>query len=261
VTELLYTAIIKAAKTGFRLLGQQIDITGLEHLPRTGPALLAVNHIGYVDFIYGGVAPERIGRRVRFMAKRELFDHKITGPVMRGCRHIMVDRAEGDSSLAAALQFLDEGELVGIFPEATISRAMEIKELKTGAVRIAATAGVPLIPVVLWGTQRIMTKDHDRDLSRGTAISIRVGEPMAVTGADSRAETEVLRAVMQGLLAESIAAYPQHEPGAWWLPAAHGGTAPTLEQAARLDAEERRRRAERMAQPLPQPDRSTGSGD
>ncbi len=247
MTELLYTAIIKAAKTGFRALGQQIDITGLEHLPRTGPALLAVNHIGYVDFIYGGVAPERIGRRVRFMAKRELFDHKITGPIMRACRHIMVDRAEGEASLAAALQFLGDGELVGIFPEATISRAMEIKELKTGAVRIAATAGVPLVPVVLWGTQRIMTKDHDRDLSRGTAITIRIGEPLAVTGDDPRAETAVLRAAMQGLLVESIAAYPQPEPGAWWLPAAHGGTAPTLEDATRLDAQERRRRAERGA--------------
>jgi 1-acyl-sn-glycerol-3-phosphate acyltransferase len=246
VTELFYTAIIKAAKTGFRALGQRIDIIGLEHLPRTGPALLAVNHIGYVDFIYGGVAPERIGRRVRFMAKRELFDHRVTGPIMRACRHIMVDRAEGESSMAAALQFLADGELVGIFPEATISRAMEIKELKTGAVRIAATAGVPLIPVVLWGTQRMMTKDHDRDFSRGTAITIRIGTPIQVSGDDPRAETGILRSQMQALLADSIAAYPQHEPGAWWLPAAYGGTAPTPEEAALLDVEERRRRAQRV---------------
>ena len=96
--EVLYTAIIRSAKLGMRALGQPIDITGLEHLPRTGPALLAVNHVGYVDFIYGGVAPERIGRRVRFMAKRELFDHKVSGPIMRACRHIAVDRAEGEAS-------------------------------------------------------------------------------------------------------------------------------------------------------------------
>jgi 1-acyl-sn-glycerol-3-phosphate acyltransferase len=246
--EVLYTNVIRTAKLAMRVLGQPIDITGLEYLPRTGPALLALNHIGYVDFIYGGFAPDRIGRRVRFMAKRELFDHKVTGPIMRACRHIMVDRAEGEASLAAALQFLGEGELVGIFPEATISRSMEIKELKTGAVRIAATASVPLIPMVLWGTQRMLTKDHDRDLSRGTAITIRIGEPIAVTGADPSGDTGRLRTAMQRLLVESIAAYPQHEPGAWWVPAAHGGSAPTPERAAQLDAEERRRRAQRSAQ-------------
>ena len=245
MTELVYSSIIQAAKLGFRALGQHIDVTGVEHLPRTGGALLACNHVGYVDFIYGGVAPERIGRRVRFMAKRELFDHRVSGPIMRACRHIEVDRADGEASATEALRLLRDGELVGIFPEATISRAMEIKELKTGAVRIAAAAGVPLIPVVLWGTQRMMTKDHAKDFSRGKAIAIRVGEPLPVTGDDPVAETAVLRASLQELLAASIAAYPQQEPGAWWLPASYGGSAPTLSQAAELDAEERRKRAQR----------------
>jgi 1-acyl-sn-glycerol-3-phosphate acyltransferase len=245
MAELVYTSIISVAKLGFRALGQRIDIDGVEHLPRTGGALLAVNHVGYVDFIYGGVAPDRVGRRVRFMAKRELFDHRVTGPVMRACGHIEVDRSDGESSLAVAQRHLAEGELVGIFPEATISRAMEIKELKTGAVRIAAAAGVPLVPVVLWGTQRLMTKDHPRDLSRGTAISIRVGPPLEPNGDDPVAETARLRTTMTGLLGDAIGSYPQHQPGAWWLPASYGGTAPTLEEAARLDAEERRRRTER----------------
>jgi 1-acyl-sn-glycerol-3-phosphate acyltransferase len=245
--EVVYTNIIRTAKLGMRVLGQSIDITGLEHLPRTGPGLLAVNHIGYVDFIYGGVAPERIGRRVRFMAKRELFDHRISGPIMRACRHIEVDRADGEASLARAQQFLEEGELVGIFPEATISRAMEIKSLKTGAVRIAAATGAPLVPMVLWGTQRMMTKDHPKDFSRGTAISIRVGAPVPVSASDPVGGTAALRTALQGLLAQSIAAYPQHEEGAWWLPASHGGSAPTLERAAELDAAERRERARRRA--------------
>src|SRR3954449_11890730 len=247
MSELVYTAIIRTAKLGMRALGQPIDITGLEHLPRTGPALLAVNHIGYVDFVYGGVAPERIGRRVRFMAKRELFDHRISGPIMRACRHIPVDRAVGEASLADALRHLADGELVGIFPEATISRAMEIKELKTGAVRIAHQAGVPLIPMVLWGTQRLMTKDHDKDCSRGTAISIRVGAPIEVTGDDPVAETATLRSALQDLLTDAIASYPQRQDGAGWLPASYGGSAPSLERAAELDAAERRRRAERRA--------------
>jgi 1-acyl-sn-glycerol-3-phosphate acyltransferase len=246
MTELTYSAIIRVAKLGFRVLGQRIDITGLEHLPRTGGALVAVNHISYVDFIYGGLPVERIGRRPRFMAKRELFDHRITGPIMRACRHIEVDRADGESSLAVALDFLRKGEMVGIFPEATISRAMEIKELKTGAVRIAAAADAPLVPVVVWGTQRMMTKDHDKDFSRGKAITITVGAPLPLSG-EAVADSVRLRTTMSALLDDAIRSYPQHEPEAWWLPASYGGTAPTLEQAARMDADERMARAARRA--------------
>jgi 1-acyl-sn-glycerol-3-phosphate acyltransferase len=242
MTELTYSAIIRIAQLGFRALGQRISISGLEHLPRTGGALVAVNHVSYVDFVYGGLPVERIGRRPRFMAKREVFDHRITGPIMRACRHIEVDRADGESSLRVALEHLRRGEVVGIFPEATISRAMEIKALKTGAARIAAAAAVPLIPVIVWGTQRMMTKDQPRDLSRGLAITSTVGEPVPVEG-DAVADTARLHAAMSGLLDTAIREYPQPEPGAWWLPARYGGTAPTLEEAARLDAEERAARA------------------
>jgi 1-acyl-sn-glycerol-3-phosphate acyltransferase len=242
--DLTYPPIIVTAKTGFRLLGQRFDMTGTDNVPRSGGVLLAYNHIGYVDFVYGGLGPDRVGRRVRFMAKRELFDHKVSGPIMRACGHISVDRTEGEASLSAAMSNLAAGELVGIFPEATISRAMEIKELKTGAVRIAARAGVPLLPVVLWGTQRLMTKDHDKDFSRGTAISIRVGEPIeVVTEDDAVGQTKALHQTMSAMLAESIAAYPQHEEGAWWVPASYGGSAPSLARATELDSAERRERA------------------
>jgi 1-acyl-sn-glycerol-3-phosphate acyltransferase len=246
VTEATYTSIIAAAKLAFRVLGQKFDVTGLEHLPRSGGALIALNHIGYVDFVYGGLPADMIDRRVRFMAKRELFDHKVTGPIMRACRHIEVDRADGEASLRVAQEFLARGELVGIFPEATISRAMEIKELKTGAARIAAAAGVPLLPMVLWGTQRMMTKDHDKDFSRGKAIAIKIGPPVPLSG-DAVADTARLHDALGGLLDAAIRGYPQAGPGAWWLPASYGGSAPTLEQAAVLDADERAQRAARRA--------------
>ncbi len=246
MTELTYSTIIRLAKLGFRVLGQDIMLTGLEHLPRKGGALVALNHIGYVDFVYGGLPVDKIGRRPRFMAKRELFDHRITGPIMRACRHIQVDRAGGEHSLVAAREFLDRGEVVGIFPEATISRAMEIKDLKTGAARIAAAAGVPLVPVVLWGTQRLMTKDHEKDFSRGKAITISVGAPVPLSG-DAVADTATLKTTMSALLDEAIRSYPQHEPGAWWVPASYGGSAPSLAEAARIDVDERRTRAARRA--------------
>ena len=138
---------------------------------------------------------------------------------------------------------------MGIFPEATISRAFELKEFKTGAVRIAAEAGVPVVPVIMWGTQRMMTKDHPKDFSRGKTIAIRIGAPMHPTGDDPVAETAELRSVMSGLLDATIRDYPAAEqpPGSWWLPASHGGSAPTLAEAAAMDADEKRKRAERRA--------------
>jgi 1-acyl-sn-glycerol-3-phosphate acyltransferase len=248
--DLTYPPVILAAKTAFRLLGQRIELTGTEHVPRTGGVLLACNHVGYVDFVYGGLAANPSGRLVRFMAKRELFDHRVTGPLMRSLHHIEVDRGAGEASYRTAVDYLRGGEAVGIFPEATISRAMELKELKTGAVRIAAAAGVPLVPVILWGTQRLMTKDHPRDFSRGKTIAIRVGAPLHPTGADPVAETAQLHDAMSTLLGETIRAYPAEEqpPGSWWLPASYGGGAPTLAEAARLDDEEKRLRAERRRQ-------------
>ncbi len=248
--DLTYPPIIATAKTAFRLLGNRFQMTGTEHVPRTGGALLAYNHVGYVDFVYGGLAANPSGRLVRFMAKRELFDHKAVGPLMRSLHHIEVDRGDGIASYERAVEYLRAGEIVGIFPEATISRAMELKEFKSGAVRIAAEAGVPVIPVILWGTQRMMTKDHPRDFSRGKTIAIRVGEPMHLDGSDAVGETKRLKTTMSELLDDAIAGYPSDEqpPGSWWLPASHGGSAPSLEEAARLDAEEKRERARKRAE-------------
>lgn len=245
--DLSYPPIIRSAKLAFRALGQKITVTGAEHVPRSGGVLLAVNHISYVDFIYGGLAANPSGRLVRFMAKKEIFDHAVGGPVMRSMSHIAVDRAAGDQSLRIGLDYLRSGEAVGIFPEATISRSFELKEFKTGAVRIAAGAEVPLVPVIVWGTQRMLTKGHRRDFSRGKAISISVGAPMRPTGEDPAAETAALHAVMAGMLDEVIRSYPQYEDGAWWLPASYGGSAPTLEEAAELESAEKAARAARKA--------------
>ncbi len=247
--DLTYPPIVVAVKLGFRALGQRFAMTGAHHIPRSGGVLLAFNHIGYVDFVYGGLAAQPSKRLVRFMSKRELFDHRLTGPLMRSLHHIEVDRGAGVASYEKAVDYLRSGEAVGIFPEATISRAMELKEFKTGTVRIAAEAGVPIVPVILWGTQRMMTKDHPRDFSRGTTIAINVGSPIRPSGEDPVAETAQLHAVMSQMLDRTIADYPAAEQpdGAWWVPARLGGSAPTLEEAAALDAEERRRRAERRS--------------
>jgi 1-acyl-sn-glycerol-3-phosphate acyltransferase len=247
MADLPYRAIIVLGKTWFKVMDFQWRVTGSEHIPSEGGAVLAINHVSYVDFIMAGYGAVPSGRLVRFMAKRETFDHKVSGPLMRSLRHISVDRADGQASYDEAVDYLRKGEVVGVFPEATISRSFEIKELKTGAVRMAADAGVPLVPMVLWGTQRLMTKDHPRDLGRHKTISVTIGEPISPEGATPVEKTAELRRAMAAMLDKAIADYPAEEqpPGSWWLPARHGGSAPTPEEAKRLDEEEQARRAEK----------------
>jgi 1-acyl-sn-glycerol-3-phosphate acyltransferase len=248
--DITYPPIIATCKMLFRGLGLTFQLRGTEHVPTNGGALVAFNHVSYLDFIFGGYAAVPSGRLIRFMAKRETFDHPISGPLMRSMHHISVDRDVGAGSMLRAVDYLKAGEIVGIFPEATISRSFEIKDLKSGATRIAADASVPLIPAVLWGTQRMMTKDHPRDFSRNKTIGVHVGAPLHPTGADPAGETVQLHEALAALLDETIAAYPAAEqpPGSWWLPTRFGGTAPTLEEALVLDQDERRQRARRKAE-------------
>ncbi len=247
--DITYPPVIVTAKLAFKVLGLRFAMHGTENVPRSGGALLALNHISYVDFVLGGFAAQPSNRLVRFMAKRELFDHRWTGPLMRSLHHVSVDRADGLASYDEGVRLLQAGEVVGIFPEATISRSFELKEFKTGAARMAAAAGVPLVPTVLWGTQRLKTKGHPQDFSRGKTIAIGVGEPLHPSGANPTADTEELKSRMAELLDRTIRAYPAEEqpPGCWWLPASYGGTAPTMEEAAELDAQEKRERARARA--------------
>lgn len=245
--DITYPPIVALAKTWFRVEGMKIDIQGIEHLPRKGGAILASNHIGYIDWIFNGLAADRVGRLVRFMAKKEAFEG-LGGRIMRSLHHISVDRADGEAALLQAIDYARSGEFVGLYPEATISRSFEIKECKTGAVRIAAEAGVPLIPMVVWGTQRFKTKDHPSDLwGRGKNVTIRIGAPIPVTGTDPVAETAVLRTAIAELLDQAIGDHPESPEGQWWAPARLGGLAPTPAEAKRLDSEELAARAARRA--------------
>ena len=241
MAEPTYTPITALTRLVFRALGLRFTLTGVENVPRRGGAVMAINHVGYLDFTFAGFAAHPAGRLIRFMAKKEVFDHPVSGPLMRGMRHIPVDRTGTPAdSYAAAVAALRSGEIVGVFPEATISQSYELKEFKTGAVRMAREAGVPLLPCVVWGSQRVFTKARPRDLRRGTPISVCVGEPFSPDPAADAAEvTAELKRRMQLLLDDVQAAYPA-TPGrtddTWWVPARLGGTAPTLEQARVLVA-------------------------
>jgi 1-acyl-sn-glycerol-3-phosphate acyltransferase len=248
VLDITYPPVIALAKTWMRVEGMKFQMTGVENIPKKGGAVIASNHIGYVDFVFNGLPAANRRRLVRFMAKKEAFEGPV-GSIMRSLHHIPVDRAAGEGSMRHAVEHLRAGELVGIFPEATISRSFEVKECKTGAVRIAAEAGVPLIPMALWGTQLLKTKDHPSDLwGRGKTIAIAVGEPIHVTGEDPVAETAVLRSAIADLLDKTIADYPLDPVGQWWAPKRLGGLAPTLAEAKQMDVEEYAARAARKAE-------------
>ncbi|HWH30179.1 MAG TPA: lysophospholipid acyltransferase family protein [Mycobacteriales bacterium] len=250
--EPVYTPVVGLARAVFRGLGLRFDITGEELVPRTGGAVMAINHVGYLDFTFAGLAARKHKRLVRFMAKQEVFDHRVAGPLMRGMKHIPVDRVGAAAeSYKLAVEALRRGEIVGVFPEATISQSFELKEFKTGAARMAMEAGVPLLPTVVWGSQRVFTKNRPRDLSRGTPIRIVVGEPFSpAPGSDALEVTAELKARMQALLVQARSTYPgspRTPDDTWWIPSAEGGTAPTLEEASARDAEERAAKAARRA--------------
>ncbi|MDO5669296.1 MAG: lysophospholipid acyltransferase family protein [Corynebacterium sp.] len=234
--------IIPLAKSLMKAQGIRLTVFGAENIPLEGPALLAVNHTGYYDFIFGGIPAHLRGRRlVRFMSKKEIFDAPVAGPLMRAMNHLPVDRSAGASSLIDAVERLRAGQLVGIFPEATISRSFELKEFKNGAARIAAEADAPLIPMVIWGSQRIWTKGHPKRLGRTkTPVFIRVGEPVDPSG-DPDAAIARLKDAMQVLLDrvqdDYARAYGPFPAGEFWIPAEDGGSAPTLIDADRIDSE------------------------
>ena len=252
MAELVYRPVIAFARTVFRGLDIRFDITGAQNIPRTGGAVMAINHVGYLDFTFAGLAALPAGRLVRFMAKKEVFDHRVSGPLMRGMKHIPVDRGSGAESYQAAVKAVAAGEIVGVFPEATISQSFDLKQFKTGAARMAMEAGVPLLPLVVWGSQRIMTKGRKRDLTRGTPLRIVVGEPFTPDpAADPVAVTAELKTRMQALLDEARATYagsPRDADDTWWIPASLGGAAPTLEAAEAADREVRAARAARRAE-------------
>ena len=245
--EPVYGSAIAATRLLWRLQGLKFNVTGIDHLPTTGGAVIAINHTSYFDFTFAGLPAyeQGLGRKVRFMAKQEVFDHRITGPLMRGMRHIPVDRSSGAPSFDAAVQVLKGGELVGVYPEATIIRSFELKEFKSGAARMAIAADVPIIPHIVWGAQRIWTKDHPKKMWRPKVpISVAVGEPIQPTLAPTEL-TALLRSRMQHLLEQVQDSYGPHPPGEFWVPHRLGGGAPTLAEAAELDAAELAERAAR----------------
>jgi len=252
--EPVYSPIIGFALTAMKVMGWKVSGTGREHLPALGPAVIATNHVGYLDFVFVGAAARDRNRLVRFMAKKEVFDHRISGPLMRGMKHIPVDRfGLAREAIDAAVAALARGEVIGMFPEATISRSFIPRAGKSGAARMAMEARAPLVPGAVWGSQRILTKDRPKNYERNIPITVDFGEPITYDPEEDPADvTGRLMSAITALTERAQRAYPvKPQPGEdWWLPAHLGGSAPTVAEADARAERDRAARADKRRRQL-----------
>ncbi|HSO17228.1 MAG TPA: lysophospholipid acyltransferase family protein [Arthrobacter sp.] len=216
-------------------------------VPGTG-AVVAITHFGYLDFAFAELLLWRHARaQMRFLVTQGAADHWFAGPAISAAGHVVVGYESGAHAYDAAVQKLRAGEYIAILPEAGVSRSFRVRECRTGAVRMAAEAGVPVIPVSVWGAHRLMTRRHGFSPARAwrAPVRIHVGEPVAVDPSqDAAAATDALRAILQTGIDACIADFPlKAAPGAWWMPAELGGGAPSEEERQRLDEAEGPRRA------------------
>ena len=233
----------------FRALGLRPRVSGAQRLPEEGGYVLAVSHFSYLDFALAGfVVWESSRRPTRYMATKASFDHWLTGPLMKGAKHVPVERGTGPESMAAATAALQSGEIMGMFPEGRVSASWELLPFKTGAVRLAQQAGVPIVPCTIWGSHRVLTRGAKLSLFRAfrAPIVIDIGEPYLVPADQSPAEAnEHLRSIMSAMMHAAQDGFPirSRGKGAWWQPARLGGGAPVPQSDEELAALQLKRRS------------------
>ncbi|WP_205473946.1 1-acyl-sn-glycerol-3-phosphate acyltransferase [Nocardioides sp. SYSU D00038] len=195
-------------------LFSDVEVVGLEHVPSRGGAVLICNHRSLFDAVALGAALDRTGRDVMVLAKAELFRARFVAAVLRRAGVIPVHRGteRAADALVAAVASLRGGELVAVFPEGTIPKDGVLLPFKSGAARMALQAGVPVIPVVLVGTDHVISSSNQRvkrTLWRRAAdradIDVVIGAPIHLPPGDGpdavdRA-TETLRRAVVDLLA------------------------------------------------------------
>lgn len=155
----------------------------LHKIPSTGPALIACNHLSYFDPVSNSYAVLKAGRTPRFLAKDELFQVRMLGSFLRAHGQIPVRRGAGDGSpLQRAREALEAGEVVVIYPEGTVTKQPDHLPMrgKSGIVRLALEAGMPVIPMASWGSAPIWQKAGKGSLRPGRPIWSKVGDPIAL---------------------------------------------------------------------------------
>lgn len=241
-----YRLTVGLGRVALGALGLRTRMEGLEHLPRSGPAIVAATHVAYPDFMTLAAAGWERGRCVRFLTRHDIWDVPVVRTAMTGMRHVPVDRQAPAAAYLGARRLLEQGEVVGIFPEAGISWSYTVRSLMPGVAALARETGAPVVPASQWGLQRVWSVGRDArgrkprpSLRRGRPNDLVLGPPLQVPpDGDVRAWTAHLGEVLTGLL-EGLQARPhlRPDPGehAPWYPAHLGGHAPDREAARTLD--------------------------
>lgn len=187
----------------------RFDIAGVENIPRHGPVILVGNHRSYFDAVAMANVVRKSGRAARFLGKKEMFDIPVLGPFFAAAGGIRVDRGEGGTeSYDMAALALTGGEMVGLLPEATIPRgeAFFDPELKgkSGAARLAALSRAPVIPVGMWGTEKVWPRSSSMpnllNLTNPPKVTIRVGKPVELKYRSATADTKRIMTAISDLL-------------------------------------------------------------
>lgn len=247
MSEHVYRATNLLGGAALRAFGIRALTSGVEHLPTSGPVLLAATHVSYLDFLMIGAAARERKRFVRFMCRHDVWHLPVVRAAMDHMRHVPVDREAPAGAYVTARRLLREGEAVCAFPEAGISYSYTVRSLMRGVASLARETGVPVVPVALWGSQRVWSvgvpdelgKGPRPCLDRGRRVDVDFGAPLTIGAGDDLTDwTRHLGAVLTEQL-EVLQRRPHHlpRPGehAPWHPAHLGGHAPTRAQAAQLD--------------------------
>jgi 1-acyl-sn-glycerol-3-phosphate acyltransferase len=232
-----YRFVNALGRVVLRGLDVQVHWTGAEHVPSSGPVILAATHVSYPDFVFvERVAAER-GRYVRFLTRHDVWVPGV-GLLLDAMGHVPVDRGAPAAAYLRARRLLERGEPVGIFPEAGISYSYTVRGLMKGAAALARETGAPVVPVAIWGSQRIYTvgiPEPRPSFARGRRVDLAFGVPMyAAAEVDLAGWTADLGHTLTGML-EALQELPAHQPRpgehAPWHPAHLGGDAPTRAEA------------------------------
>jgi putative phosphoserine phosphatase/1-acylglycerol-3-phosphate O-acyltransferase len=184
----------------------RFEISGTDWIPETGPAILCGNHRSYFDPMAVGMAISKRGRPVRFLGKKEVFDAPLIGQLAKALGGIRVDRGTGsDEPLAEAARALEAGELVAIMPQGTIPRGPAffdpVLKGRWGAARLAAMTQAPVIPIGLWGTERVWPRSsrlpNMLNITNPPLVTVTVGPPVELKYKSVDADT---RRIMKGIV-------------------------------------------------------------
>jgi 1-acyl-sn-glycerol-3-phosphate acyltransferase len=200
-----------------------VKLEGRQHVPRKGPVLLASNHVSFVDPVFMLWLGERTRRKVRFLAMAELWNLRFLRFFLIHTHQIPVPRgtAAAGSSLTHAISALERGECLGIYPEGGISDDLEPMPGKTGVARLAAMTGAPVVPVGVWGGQRLYPKGRKRRFRLRTGISIIAGEPLHVGSDDDVCDaTDRIMSAVAATVRRAREVYPgrpRRRDDGWWV--------------------------------------------